>query len=647
MKNAERRRGIGFMTRAACLAVPASAVLPGVAHAMPHVWQDHRGWVLIVACGFAVFGLLVVALLANVRKLRQVELRLRDSEAGFRRMAELTHDWEYWVAPDGTFRFITPSCERVTGYTREEFLSGHGLRSEMVLPEDREAWDAHCREEPEGSRIRSIQFRIRRKDGTLRWIEHTCIPVRDEQGAFLGYRAGNRDITERRKEEESLARYRENLEKLVAERTEELEEEVVRRTRNEQELEMYRRNLERLVRERTRELEDEIARRKSAQEALALSEANLRRAQEVAMIGGWSLDLVTGGLSWTDGVYELFGLDPGTPLDYAAFLSMVHPDDAELVNKNWNNALHGAQYDIEHRIVVNGAVKWVREKAQVEFSESGKALKGSGIVQDITRRRQAEEQQESLRRQLAHVSRVGVLGELTAALAHEINQPLAAILANAQAALHMIRDPKPDIGEVGEILGDIIHDDKRAREVISRVRSLLKKEAPKMEPTDVNQVARDAVRMVERECLLKGISVRTELAEALPPVSGDRIRLGQVVINLLVNAVDALAEGSGATRIITVQSGMDSGRGVTLSVRDTGRGVGADAVRRIFEPFYTTKGQGLGLGLSISRTIVEAHGGRLWASDSPEGGAVFSLSLPIMTGVDRDEQGHGSGNSDR
>ena len=497
MKNAEREQVVGFMARAALLVITATAVLlPGAAHAQPHAWRDNWGWVLAAAFCFAAFGLLIAALLVNLRKLRRVELKLRDSEAGFQRMTELTHDWEYWVAPDGSFRFITPSCERVTGYTREEFLFSPGLRSEMVLHQDRPAWDAHCREEPEGSRVRRIQFRIRKKDGAVRWIEHTCVPVRDERGELLGYRTSNRDITERRKEER-LARYREDLENLVAERTKELEEEVARRRRNERELEMYRRDLERLVSERTRELEDEIARRKDAQEALAQSEANLRRAQEMAVLGGWTLDLVTGELSWTDGMYEIFGLAPGPPLGYEVFFSMVHPDDMEFVNRNWHDALKGAQYDIEHRIVVNGAVKWVRDKAQVEFSESGEALKCTGILQDITRRRQAEEEQERLRGQLAHVSRAAVMGELTAALAHEINQPLAAILANAQAALHLIRDPKPDIGEVAEILGDIIDDDKRAREVISRVRSQLKKEAPKMVPTDINQVARDAVRMVK------------------------------------------------------------------------------------------------------------------------------------------------------
>lgn len=389
-------------------------------------------------------------------------------------------------------------------------------------------------------------------------------------------------------------------------------------------------DLERLVRERTALLEAEVEKGRISQEALARSEADLKMVQEVAVVGGWSLDLRTNKLTWTDGVYEVFGLPRGTPLDYEKFLSLVHPDDVEYVNRSWNDALKGARYDIEHRILVDGAVKWVREKARVEFSDSGTPLRGLGIVQDITGRKQAEQEQYILRRQLTHVSRLTTAGELTAALAHEISQPLAAILANAQAARHILNDEKPDMDELHAILDDIISDDTRAREVIKRIRSLLRKESAKSGRMDINRVIEDALKLVERESRFRRITVRSALAQGLPPVTADPIQIGQVVVNLVLNAMDAIGEDSEPPRDVTVESRMNGETEIVVSVRDTGKGIGEEALRSVFDPFYTTKEDGLGLGLAISRSIIESHGGRLSAADNPGRGATFSFSLPVM-----------------
>lgn len=389
-------------------------------------------------------------------------------------------------------------------------------------------------------------------------------------------------------------------------------------------------DLERLVRERTALLEAEVEKGRISQEALARSEADLKMVQEVAVVGGWSLDLRTNKLTWTDGVYEVFGLPRGTPLDYEKFLSLVHPDDVEYVNRSWNDALKGARYDIEHRILVDGTVKWVREKARVEFSDSGTPLRGLGIVQDITGRKQAEQEQYMLRRQLTHVSRLTTAGELTAALAHEISQPLAAILANAQAARHILDDEKPDMDELHAILDDIISDDTRAREVIKRIRSLLRKESAKSGRMDINRVIEDALKLVERESRFRRITVRSALAQGLPPVTADPIQIGQVVVNLVLNAMDAIDEDSEPPRDVTVESRMNGETEIVVSVRDTGKGIGEEALRSVFDPFYTTKEDGLGLGLAISRSIIESHGGRLSAADNPGRGATFSFSLPVM-----------------
>jgi C4-dicarboxylate-specific signal transduction histidine kinase len=249
-------------------------------------------------------------------------------------------------------------------------------------------------------------------------------------------------------------------------------------------------------------------------------------------------------------------------------------------------------------------------------------------VQDITRRKTAEEEQHKLRQSLAHVSRVATVGELTTALAHEINQPLAAILANAQAARHIVDEDKPDIQELRGALDDIINDDKRAREVIRRIRSLLKKEDSLPELVDVNGVIEESVKLIERESVLKGIPIRMNLESRVPQVAADRIQIGQVVINLLINAIEAMGDDSGAMRIITVHSRMTDEGEVVVSVHDTGKGIDEKSSRLLFEPFYTTKAHGLGLGLSISRSIIEAHGGALIAMPNPGRGATFSFRLP-------------------
>jgi two-component system sensor kinase FixL len=248
-------------------------------------------------------------------------------------------------------------------------------------------------------------------------------------------------------------------------------------------------------------------------------------------------------------------------------------------------------------------------------------------VVDVSERKRSELETARQRDQMAHLSRVAMLGELSGSLAHELNQPLAAILSNAQAAQRFLgRDP-PELDRVTEILADIVKSDKRAGEVITRLRSLLKKEEAQHRPLDANELVQEGLALMRSDLLNRQIAVRTQLAPELPAVSGDRVQLQQVLLNLLINGCDAMGDAV-TQRDITVRSEPALARGVRISVADNGTGISPEDLERIFEPFVTTKPQGLGLGLAVCRSIVRSHNGQLWAANNPDGGATFTIELP-------------------
>jgi C4-dicarboxylate-specific signal transduction histidine kinase len=261
---------------------------------------------------------------------------------------------------------------------------------------------------------------------------------------------------------------------------------------------------------------------------------------------------------------------------------------------------------------------------------NGRAMTAKGIVQDVSERKKSEEEAARLRRDLAHVTRVATIGELGHNIAHEVNQPLAAIAANAEAIMRMLTETEPDLEEVREALGDIVSDQKRASEVVQRIRTLVKKDRAVHARVDLNSVAQDAVRVVQGDAAARDARILLNLDADLPQVWGDKVQLQQVVINLLVNALDAMDGEATKPHRITLKTVGENAGGVTLSVSDTGVGINAGAAGRLFDPFFTTKYQGMGLGLSISRSIVEAHGGTIRAASNDDGGATFCLDLPIV-----------------
>lgn len=293
---------------------------------------------------------------------------LRDTELRYRTVADFTHDWEYWQAPDGALRYVSPSCERITGYPAAQFRADPGLLEELILPVDRQVWAEHSHDLQETG-PRAVQFRIRTSDGQTRWIEHICQSVVDDNGTYLGIRASNRDITGRKQIEEELRKHREQLEKLVEARTGEL----------------ARAN---------RMLRSEIAERRRAEAAHKRSEERYALAQRAASIGSWEWDIRTGQLYWSEQIEPMFGFTPGSfGGTYAAFLESVHPEDRQRVMAAVDASVEqGANYGIEHRIVwPDGTVRWVSETGDVLRDDEGRPARMLGVVQDITRRRRVED----------------------------------------------------------------------------------------------------------------------------------------------------------------------------------------------------------------------------------------------------------------
>jgi C4-dicarboxylate-specific signal transduction histidine kinase len=324
---------------------------------------------------------------------------------------------------------------------------------------------------------------------------------------------------------------------------------------------------------------------------------------------------------------------PATDLDYSTFIEAVLPEDREYVDRSWREALKGAPYDIEHRILVGDTVKWVRERAEVEFDGNGRAVRGTGIVQDITPRKSAEEAAARLQAELDHVTRVATLSEFSSALAHELNQPLAAILANAQAALRFLDVDPPDLAELREILEDVVRDDQRARDVILKLREMFRKSAGRraFARLEVNPLVDDVLRIAKGDLAMRRVTLETDLAGELPTVTGDAVQLRQVLLNLVLNALEAMEETPAPRLTIRTRDGADGA--VDIEVVDTGPGIAPGEESRLFQPFFTTKEHGMGMGLAVSRAIVEAHGGRIGAeSNGDAAGVRFVISLPANGG---------------
>ena len=506
--------------------------------------------------------------LQDITELRRAEQGLRESEERFRTLVQFSFD-VYWES-DAQHRFI-----------RQEFADGlaHApapgseigkTRWEVpYLEPDEEAWRKHRETLDAHLPFRDFELARPTPDGGKRYVSVSGLPVFDRSGRFIGYRGVGRHITERKKAEEALRR----------------------------------------------------------------SEAYLAEAQRLSHTGTLAFN-ATAPVYWSEESYRIWGLDPlqGLP-NRETVLQRIHPDDRERVNLETAQALREKRdFTLEFRIVLpDGRVKHIESTGRPLFSADGELVEMVATHVDVTERKRAQEEHERLRQleaDLAHMNRLSIMGELTASLAHEILHPIATARNNARAAMRFLDMSPPNMAEVREALACIVRDADRGKDIVDRIRAHIKKAPPRHDRFDINEAIQEVIEMVRTPIEKNGVLVRTRLAAGLTSVWGDRVQLQQVVLNLILNAIEAMCSAEERGRMLSIRTEQRGAAGILVAVHDSGPGVTPEHLQRVFEPFYTTKNSGLGMGLSICRSIIDAHGGRLWADADQPRGTVFQFILP-------------------
>jgi PAS domain S-box-containing protein len=439
---------------------------------------------------------------------------------------------------------------------------------------------------------------------SARWFEIDACPLKDGRLAVCG-----RDITERKLAENTARRAHGELEQRVFQRIEQLPPADTQLVKQISELEQVRERLRR-------------------------SEAYLAEAQTLTHTGSWAWNVSTGELFWSLEHFRICGLDPETTNpSYPTALQCVHPEDRSFVQQTLEGALQDRSgFHVDCRIVrPDGAIVHIDSFARPVFDDAGEVTEYIGTIVDITERKRAEAALHKAQAELAQFSRVTLMGELVASIAHEINQPLGAIVNNCNVAMRLAELENGSFDKLVEVLSDIASDAIRASAIIEGIREMMKRSTPERTSLRLKDLVDDVLGLAARELAERRIAVRTELAEDMPRVSGDRVQLQQVLLNLVINSIEAMSDVDEETRILSIIAERDNLAGrpaVRLALQDSGIGFQAEQCERIFDAFCTTKRHGMGMGLRISRSIVELHGGRLWAKSDHGQGAAFFLELP-------------------
>ncbi|GLQ49979.1 PAS domain S-box protein [Dyella flava] len=494
----------------------------------------------------------------------QSDMAVRRSMEGLRAIVETTPECVTLVAGDGTLLQVNSAGASIAGVPSVDVLIGKCF-FDFVVPEHRQRYiDFHQR--VCAGEKRTLEFDIITAHGERRHMESYSAPMESMDGitAQLGV---TRDITARRLAEEELRR----------------------------------------------------------------REALMAKSQQLSSSGSFSWRPQSKEMLWSAQTYRIFGVEPGTPVTQEVVAARYHPGDAHVLQDLLERAQLGLDLEYDHRLLMpDGSVKYLSVQAHSTRDALGR-LEYIGAVRDVTEHHRSEETLSQLRTELAHVTRVHSLGALTASIAHEINQPLAGIMTNASTGVRMLGAEPPNVEGALQTLQRTLRDGRRASEVVTRLRALFSKKEVRNEPVDLNEATWEVVDLLRSAMRRKRIVLQQERAEDLPPVNGDKVQLQQVVLNLLTNAIDAMNDVEGRPRQLLVKTAReagDAGDSVRVAVTDTGSGFDPQQATKLFEAFFTTKREGMGIGLSVSRSIIESHGGRMWATANDGPGATFSFSIP-------------------
>ena len=387
------------------------------------------------------------------------------------------------------------------------------------------------------------------------------------------------------------------------------------------------------VLEQFRDLASIAIERTQAENALRRSQAYLAEAQRLSLTGSFSWRPETGAITWSEETYRIYQLDPTVQPTMDLVRGRIHPADLAFFQQAAERAVsEGKDFAFEYRLQLpDGSVKHLQIVAHRAQNASEDGLEFVGAVMDITERKRSEDALDKVRLDLAHVSRVSTLGQMAASIAHEINQPLAGIVINGNASLRWLGGESPNLLEAREAIRRIVRDGQRAGDVITRLRSLFRRDGAPSEQLGMNEVVQEVVAICRGEVQKGEAIIRTQMADDLPAIRGDRVQLQQLVLNLIMNAVEAMSDVYDRPRDIVISTRRGDGNEVVVSVQDSGVGLDPQGKEKLFDAFYTSKSVGMGMGLAISRSIVEHHGGRLWAVSNDGPGATFLFTIPLSS----------------
>jgi PAS domain S-box-containing protein len=508
----------------------------------------------------------------DIDEAKKSEDRLRRREAYLAETQRLTHT-ATGVYNATEVLYFSDEAFHLFGFDPMQGLPSREAMWQRIHPDDVETVNEKIEHALHEKRSLQNEFRLKLPDGTLKHVEAEILPVFSATGEFVEIIATAVDVTERKRAEDTLRR----------------------------------------------------------------GEAWLAQAQRLSHTGTWVLNGTTMRfLYWSNESYRIWGFDPlkGLPTRDEMW-ERIHPDDRERLWGEVQEALREKRdFLAEFKILLpDGTVKYVEANTHHEFSPLGALLEVVCTNVDVTERKHAQDEREQLRQleaDLAHINRVSTMGELAASLSHEILHPIATARNNARAGMRFLEMNPPNLDEAREALGCVVRDADRAKDIVGRIRNQIKRAPPRKERFDLNEAINEVIVMVRSAIAKNGVSVSARLMDGLVPVRGDRVQLQQVLVNLILNSVEAMGSVEDGPRELLIRTEQSQTGGILVAVRDSGPGIDPVNLERVFEPFYTTKTGGVGMGLSICQTIINAHGGRLWLSTNEPRGAVFQFTLPAV-----------------